>query len=300
MRDSSKTKNKLIDMLAELRELFTELEESETKRKLAEESFRLVVESSPNAIVMVDQDGKIKLMNCHMEEIFGYYRRELIGQTIEILVPKRFRDKHSEDKTTYFSNPQARPMGRGRDLLALHKNGSEFPVEIGLSHFKTKEVLMVIGSIVDISQRKNAENELKKDKEKTQKYLDVAEVMLVAINDKEEVTMINKKGCKLLGYDEENIIGKNWFDSFLPVDARTETRVTFRNLMTGKIESVEYHENNILTKRGEERVIAWHNTVLTDKTGNIIGALSSGVEILHPCCSGSKCLKKTFQELRII
>ena len=93
---------------------------------------------------MVDREGKIKFVNSQAEKLFGYYRGDLIGQSIEILVPERFRNKHAEYRTSFSTNPQARPMGAGRDLFALHKDGNEFPVEIGLNPIKSAEGLMVL------------------------------------------------------------------------------------------------------------------------------------------------------------
>lgn len=250
-----------------------------TERKQAEERFRLVVESSPSSIVMVDQEGKIRLVNSQAETSFGYNRAELIGQSVEILVPERFRNKHIEYRKRFLVSPTARPMGEGRNLYALRKDGAEFPVEIGLSVIHSNEGTMILSSAIDISKRKLAEEELRREREKAQKYLDVAEVMLVSINENEEITMINKNGCRLLGYDEKEIVGKNWFDNFIPVSAREDTRTVFRKLLKREFGVFEFHENKILNKAGEERLIAWHNSPLKDDLGRIVGTLSSGVDI---------------------
>ncbi|MCX5884855.1 MAG: PAS domain S-box protein [Proteobacteria bacterium] len=112
-----------------------------------------------------------------------------------------------------------------------------------------------------------------------QRYLDIAGVIFVVINTKQKVTLINKKGGEVLGYTEKEILGKNWFDNFIPQSKRDEVRAIFNNLMAGVIEPYEYSENPVLTKSGEERIIAWHNTVITDDTGTIIETLSSGEDI---------------------
>ena len=255
------------------------IEASQSVKKLAEDKFEKVIESVPSAVVIVNQLGKIILLNTQAEKLFGYNRNELIDQSVEILVPEEFRIKHSEYRNEFVSKPQARQMGQGRDLLARHKDGSLFPVEIGLSPVKTEEGLIIISAIVDITKRKKAEEKLREEKERAQKYLDVAEVMLLAINNREEVTMINQRGCKILGYKEKEVIGKNWFENFLPAQIKEQTRELFKKLISRNHENVEYHENNILTKTGEKRLISWHNTVLNDKQGKITGTLSSGVDI---------------------
>jgi PAS domain S-box-containing protein len=250
-----------------------------TERKQVEERFRLVVESSPASIVMVDREGKIRLVNSQTEQSFGYNRAELIGQTVEILLPERFRDKHIEYRKRFLLSPTSKPMGEGRDLYAMRRDGTEFPVEIGLGIIHSTEGAMILSSIIDISKRKLAEEDLRREREKAQKYLDVAEVMLVAITEDEEITMINKNGCRLLRCNENEIIGKNWFDNFIPVSARENTRRVFRELLRGELGPLEFHENKIVNKAGEEKLIAWHNSLLRDDEGRIIGTLSSGVDI---------------------
>jgi len=131
-----------------------------TERKLAEERFRLVVEAAPSGMVMANSEGKIILVNAQVETFFGYTRDELIGQPIEMLVPERFQSQHAGFRHGYLGDARARPMGAGRELFARRKDGSEFPVEIGLNPIHTPEGLFVLASIVDISEEKQAELEL--------------------------------------------------------------------------------------------------------------------------------------------
>ena len=123
----------------------------------SEARFRQVVESAPNAMVMINASGRIEMINAQAERVFGYSRRELLGQPVEILVPERFRDHHPKLRSAFFHDPQSRPMGAGRDLYGLRKDGSEFPVEIGLNPIETEEGTMVLSAIVDISDRKQKE-----------------------------------------------------------------------------------------------------------------------------------------------
>jgi PAS domain S-box-containing protein len=130
-----------------------------TERKLAEERFRLVVDAAPSGMVMANSEGKIILVNAQVETFFGYTRDELIGEPIEMLVPERFRSQHAGFRHGYLGDAQARPMGAGRELFARRRDGSEFPVEIGLTPIHTPEGLSVLATIVDISERKRAELE---------------------------------------------------------------------------------------------------------------------------------------------
>ncbi|MDP1665723.1 MAG: PAS domain S-box protein [Methylobacter sp.] len=128
-----------------------------TERKRLEHRFRQAVESAPNAIVMVNKSGTIEMVNSQTEAFFGYSRSELIGQPVEILVPKRFRTMHVGFRQAYLAAPVSRPMGAGQDLYGLRKDGTEFPVEIGLSLIDSKEETLVLSTIVDITTRKATE-----------------------------------------------------------------------------------------------------------------------------------------------
>jgi PAS domain S-box-containing protein len=131
-----------------------------TERKQAEERFRLVVEAAPNAMVMVDQTGKITLVNAQTEKLFGYGRDELLGQSVEFLVPERFRAAHPGHRARFFAKPSARPMGAGRDLYGVAKDGREIPIEIGLNPIRMTERQFVLASIIDITERKQVEQVL--------------------------------------------------------------------------------------------------------------------------------------------
>lgn len=126
----------------------------------------------------------------------------------------------------------------------------------------------------------------------SQKYLDIAWVIFVGLNDKGDVTLINRKGCEILEYEEEEIIGKNWFEHFLPARMKGDVKAVFDQLMAGEIEPVEYFENPVVTRSGEERILSWHNTVLNDDEGKIIGTLSSGENI-----SGRRQVEEQFETI---
>jgi PAS domain S-box-containing protein len=143
-------------------------------RKRAEARFRAVVESSPNGMVMVDRQGTIVLVNRETERLFGYAREELLGRPIELLVPERTRGAHPGFRAEFFTRPQARAMGAGRDLFGRRKDGVEIPVEIGLNPLETDEGLFVLASVVDITQRKQAEENLKRSNEELERFAYVA------------------------------------------------------------------------------------------------------------------------------
>lgn len=158
-----------------------------SERWRADERFRMVVEAAPNAMVLVGRMGLINLVNTQAELLFGYAREELLGQSMEILLPHRFRGAHRGQRTGYLEDPRTRKMGAGRELFGLRKDGVEVPIEIGLNPMETTEGTQVLASIIDITERKHTEaervnytNELRRSNDDLDQFAYVASHDLVA------------------------------------------------------------------------------------------------------------------------
>jgi len=172
--------------------------------------FRLVVEAAPNAMVMIDQAGKIIMVNTQAERVFRYSRAELLGQSVELLLPERFRARHPELQKTFFADPQPRPMGAGRDLYGLKKDGSEFPVEIGLNPIETDEGTIVLSSIVDITERKIAQLALRESERRYGILVDgVIDYAIYMVDPNGIVTSWKRGARRMKGYRTEEIVGQH-------------------------------------------------------------------------------------------
>jgi hypothetical protein len=217
--------------------------ESQMNSRLEDWKFRLVAESVPSAIVIVNHEGKIVFLNSQIEKIFGYTQKELIGQSVEVLVPERFRGGHSEYRMDFYANPRGRPMGAGRDLFALRKDGTEFPVEIGLNPMKIEEEVLVLAAIVDITERKRAEQKLRESEERLQAIMDNTTDAVMVYDEDGMVIAMNKEARRLFYGDGRRELKSIW--DVIPPENRDDFSSRLKSVKDGS-RLLDYEMEKIL------------------------------------------------------
>ena len=232
-----------------------------------------------DGIIVVDQQGNIVLVNAIGAQLFGYEESELVGKKVEVLLPNTAMARHQRLRELYLDKPHPRPLNKESTLTGKKKDGSIFPAEISLNPVKVKTGEYVVAQVVDISYRKQAEIAIHKERTNLQQYIDAANIIIVVIQPDQRIKLINRCGCELLGYSENELVGKNWFDIAVPPEQSAKDKKVFDQFIKENPQAFEQFENTILSRKGEEYTIDWRNTLMYDEQGQVSSVLSAGVDI---------------------
>ncbi len=253
------------------------MSEDRLRRQVAELSY--LYDASPVGLCLVDKNLRYMRVNQRLADINGRPVSEHPGRTPHEIIPELGR--------------QIEPLCRrvvetGEPVLDQEMRGST-PADPGTERCWLASYcpvrsddgsLVGVGMVVqDITEHRESERTLRRERNRAQRYLDIAGVIMLALSREGDIRLINRRGCEILGYEETQLVGRNWFETCLPPAARERVRSVFQRLMRGETQPVEYFENPVITAVGEERIIAWHNVLLTDDDGRITGTLSSGEDI---------------------
>src|SRR6266700_6765332 len=170
--------------------------------------FEKLFESSPDAVLVTDQTGLILQANAQAESIFGYARQELVGQTVELVIPERFHSVHPKHRSTYSSQPRVRAMGAGLELFARRKDGTEIPVDVMLSPFQMAEGQLVLAVVRDVSQKKLAEQALRRSEQQFRSLFEFSPDAIVVTDREGKITEVNTQVEKFFGYPRSELLGQ--------------------------------------------------------------------------------------------
>jgi len=284
-------------MAADLGQLYASMErriqEGTAAAQAAEARFRAVVEAAPDALLLADAGGRILLVNAQAEALFGYARSELLGQAVEMLVPARSRAQHVGERQDYGRAPSSRPMGAGRDLHGLRKDGQEIPVEIGLNAMATPDGTFVLASVIDISQRKAAEQLLRVAEAHALRshILDNLPVSVIATDTGGLIVAVNPAAERLLGYAREELVGRPALLVHDPEELQRRALELSTQLQrpvppdfevivaAGRQGAADEREWNFLRKDGSRLPVQIAITALRNDGGHITGFLQVASDI---------------------
>jgi PAS domain S-box-containing protein len=248
--------------------------EAARQRQALVKHFDYLTKYANDIIILTDANLKIVEVNDRTMTAYGYSRDELLQMSATDL-----RDPQAQPDIGEVRRRLEQEEGLVYQTMHRRRDGTTFPVEVSVRLIEVEEQKSYQAIIRDITERQQAEAALQRERDQAQQYLDIAAVMLVALDAKGRITLINNKGCEILGYQEDELKGRDWFEVCLPPAINREVKGVFNQLMAGNIAPVENYENPVLTKTGVQPIIAFHNTVIRDESSRITGILFSGEDI---------------------
>ncbi|MHC4126926.1 MAG: PAS domain-containing sensor histidine kinase [Planctomycetota bacterium] len=242
--------------------------------------YEAILASTQDPVITVDARGIIQAVSDSVHRVFGWMPQELIGHDVSVLMPEPHRTRHDEYMGDFRRTGVAGILGRTREFEALRKDGTRLPIELSVSRvdLPDDERPLFTGIIRDITDRKRVERALQESERRFREILEQVELVAVMLDTDGAVTFCNDHMLRLTGWKRRDVLGHNWFRNFLPPDDGPQALDAFKaGVEQGAI--LAHHEDKILTRHGEPRIIAWSNTVLRDLHGAIIGVTGIGADI---------------------
>ncbi|MCG3154570.1 MAG: Adaptive-response sensory-kinase SasA [bacterium] len=229
---------------------------------------------STDAIILTDLQGNIIEANQAFTNLFGWTREEAVGQNTRILRAPATGDD-------FYRHMWQSVMARGSwvgEIVNRHKDGHEIPVLLSITPiFQDGEKIGYMGVEIDLTERKQIETQLQREREFSGSVIETANCLIVCLNLAGEITLFNRKSEEVTGYSRYEVLGKNWFEIFLLEHLRPDVSEVFEAVVRGELPS--QYENYIMTRRGDERLISWSNTVIRDERHAVSGVLAIGIDI---------------------
>lgn len=255
-----------------------ELREAEERRarrrmeaalRLSEKQFRGLLEAAPDAMVITDEAGLIRLVNSQTEKLLGFSHQELSGRPLESLVPERLREAHRRYHLAFLQNPVTRPMGSGQALFALHRDGREIPVEISLGLLETEQGLLITAAIRDVSARRQAEEALREAETRYRMLVELSSDIIYLSDIEGREVFMNAAGFRLLEATPQEVLGQPWLKWIHP-DDQEATVAKFLEMLRNGVDVFDF-ENRFVSKTGREIYLLHNVRVVRDKHGQIVG-----------------------------
>jgi two-component system sensor kinase FixL len=238
-----------------------------------------LLEATFDAVVIMDDRGRIQAFNRSAEEMFGYRAADTLGRNVSMLMTAPDRLAHDDHLRRYLGGGEPRVLGKGRDVRVRHRDGSEFSVFLSVGRIPNTDPPQFVGYLHDTSLRRKALATLERERQLNRLYLDLAQVMLVATDRSGVVQLVNQRAIRVLGKPEADLVGIPWIDDCVAPQDRPIARAAFRALLMNTAEEPQGCEYHVRSLDGEDRFITWRSVTLRDVDGEATGVMLSGEDI---------------------
>src|ERR1041384_1532345 len=238
-----------------------------------------LIEATLDAVVIIDDRGRMLAFNPSAEEMFGYRAVDALGRNVSLLMSADDRAGHDEYLRRYLTTGESHMLGKGRDVRVRHRDGSEFSVFLSIGRIPRTDPPQFLGHLHDTSLRRKALATLEQERQLNRLYLDLAQVMLVATDRAGQVQLVNQRAVRVIGRPDGDILGGNWIDQCVAPEDRPIARHAFRNLLMSGSDEPQGCEYHVRSLAGEDRFITWRGVSLRDPDNVATGVMWSGEDI---------------------
>jgi PAS domain S-box-containing protein len=254
-----------------------ELENAIQKLRESGEQIRGIVETAVDAIVTIDEKGIVQSVNPAVERLFGYSSDEVVGQNVSMLAPSPFREEHDDYIGNYLSTGEKKIIGIGREIVGQRKDGSKFPVHLAVSEVQLPGRRLFTGIVRDISDLKQAEQELRDSEQRYRCLVETAGVVIVSLTPEHRIVQWNREAERVFGWSRDEVLGRNYVEMFLPDEVHDDVIAEIRKNLDGQ--PTRGYENTVVSRDGTRRILLWDATRLVNESGEPSGIVAVGQDI---------------------
>jgi len=238
-----------------------------------------LLDATVDAVIIIDSRGIIESFNRSGERLFGYRAAEVIGRNVSILMTRTDSEAHDHYMGRYLSTGVPHIIGIGREVEAQRKDGTVFPVFLSVGRIHGANPPRFVGLLHDITLRREAMSAIRRERDRANMYLEMAQVILLALSPDRRVQLINRRGCESLGRREMDLLGRDWLELAVPADQREDVARAFAEVAANPLGDERYFEHEVLSANGDRRLIAWRCIAIRNASNHVTGFFSSGEDI---------------------
>ncbi|MBU6376926.1 MAG: PAS domain S-box protein [Gammaproteobacteria bacterium] len=246
---------------------------------VVQRELQALLDATVDAVILIDSRGHIESFNRAGERLFGYAAGELLGRNVSILMTGRDRDAHDQYMARYLNTGVAHIIGIGREVDARRKDGSTFPVFLSVGRVADADPPRFVGLLHDITLRREAMAAIRRERDRANLYLEIAQVFLLALSADRRVQLVNRKGCDILGRREMELLGQDWIDVAVAPAQQAAVVAEFEALAERPMHEERYFEHEVVAADGRHRLIAWRCLAMRNAGGELIGYFASGEDV---------------------